>query len=306
MGKWKDAIINKALMLNAYEILMGTETLTSVGEDTAAMASFKARQYHLASHIGSTLNDAHRALLKNATPSIAPNDAYGIWMTMVNHLKSKTTDMRYFAVQGMMALRKGDARHENETYSAYGARCIRETNVLTGSEAKTVAQAATLASSPCHRRTRSCTDFTWNADSGATAHMTPHREWIQNMEPCRVPVQLANNDVIWATGCRTMVFSPLIDGKPSKSVVFKRVLYVPNLESNLFSVLSVVRQNKLKVIIEDDTMLFIKDGAILFTGSVHRNVATLNGTTLEHSEQLFITKTTRSLLHQHLGHIGKD
>ena len=460
-GQWKDAIINRALMLNAYEILMGTETLTSAGTDTAAVASFKARQSQLAGHIGNTLNDAHRALLKNATPSIAPNDAYGIWTALVNHFESKTTNTCYFAVQGMMALCKGDAGHENETYSAYGACCIRETNVLknllpagatytagkekctcsfkqgfsardlvdeltinmivvglgfeekdrqlqstlthigissldkileelrkadtlikskalaeatsssvdaltakkrpsttsknlfdcvvhgrntthdtkdckvvkgalegaksnkpkktkdakkakdddstnTGSDAEGATQAAKLASPPCHQNSRSCTDLTWNADSGATAHMTPHREWIRNMEPCRVPVRLANDDVIWATGRGTVIFSPLIDGKPSESVVFKHVLYVPNLESNLFSVLSAVRRNKLKVVIEDGSVLFTKNGAVLFTGSIHRNVATLNGTTLDRSEQIFIAKTTRSLLHQRLGHIGKE
>ena len=30
-NEWKDAIINKALVLNAYDILMGTETLVSIG-----------------------------------------------------------------------------------------------------------------------------------------------------------------------------------------------------------------------------------------------------------------------------------
>ena len=53
-------------------------------------------------------------------------------------------------------------------------------------------------------------------------------------------------------------------------------------------------------------MLFLKDGLRLFTESICRNVGTLNGTTLHQLEQVFVTKTTRSLLHQRLGHIGKD
>lgn len=173
-------------------------------------------------------------------------------------------------------------------------------------ETASMAQMAKLASPPHHRQIGDCADKTWTADSGATVHMTPHREWIRNMEPCKVPVRLANNDVVWATGRGSTIFSPQIDGKATQSVEFDRVLYVPDLESNLFSVLSAVRRSKLKVIIENNTISFLKEGTLLFTGSVHRNVGTLNGTTLHRSEQAFLTRTTRSLLHQHLGHIGKD
>ena len=131
-SEWKDAIINKALMLNAYDILMGTETLPSAETDETAIANFKARQSWLAGSIGSTLNEAHRALLRNATPKIAPTDAHSIWAFIVNHLESKTTNSRLFAAQEMIALRKGDADHENETYSAYGARCVRQGNIFKG------------------------------------------------------------------------------------------------------------------------------------------------------------------------------
>ena len=58
------------------------------------------------------------------------------------------------------------------------------------------------------------------------------------MEPCKVPVRLANNDIIWATSRGSVVISPLIDGKPAESVEFSCVLYVLDLENNLFSVLS--------------------------------------------------------------------
>ena len=460
-NEWKDAIINKALMLNAYGILMGTETLDKT--DEAAAANFTARQSRLAGNIGSTLNEAIRALLRNANPKIDPIDAHSTWKFIVNHLESKSTNSRLFAAQEMIALRKGDTGHENETYSAYGACCIRQGNTFknllpagatctgdnallakitfdegftardlvdeltvsmiivglgfeekdrrlqstlthigvgsltrileelrntdtlirasalaeatsssvnalaarkkpattskslfecivhgknathdtkeckvvksalenakntkpkkekkakkaddgdddTDEEAETpsMVQAAKLASPPRHRRVGACTDTTCTADLGATTHMTPHKEWIRDMEPCRVPVRLANDDVVWATGRGNIIFSPLIDGKATQFVEFNRVLYVPDLESNLFSVLAAVRRGKLKVIIEKDVISFLKDGILLFTWSVYRNIGTLNGTTLDCSEQVFFTRITRSLLHQRLGHIGKD
>ena len=96
------------------------------------------------------------------------------------------------------------------------------------SEAASLAHVVKLASPPCHQQAGTHTDTSWNADSGATAHMTPHKEWINDMEPCRVPVQLANNDVVWANGRGNVIFSPLINGKTTQSVEFKHVLYVPD------------------------------------------------------------------------------
>ena len=102
------------------------------------------------------------------------------------------------------------------------------------------------------------------------------------------------------------MFSPLIDGKPAKSVEFSRILYVPDLENNLFSVLSAVRRSKLKILIEGKRISFLKDNVPLFNGSIHRNIGTLDGTTLLHYKRTFLACTTHSLLHQRLGHISKD
>ncbi|KIO18262.1 hypothetical protein M407DRAFT_84155, partial [Tulasnella calospora MUT 4182] len=40
-----------------------------------------------------------------------------------------------------------------------------------------------IASPPTLRTANSNADTYWNADSGATTHMTPHREWIRDMQP---------------------------------------------------------------------------------------------------------------------------
>ena len=140
-SKWKYAIINKALMLNAYNILMGTETLASAGMDVMAIVSFRSCHSKLAGTIGSTLNEGHDALIKNAMPKIAPNDAHGIWKFMVNELESKSTNACLYAAQEILALRKGNAGHENETYSAYGTHCVQPgtifKNLLPGVKSKT-------------------------------------------------------------------------------------------------------------------------------------------------------------------------
>ncbi|KIO27830.1 hypothetical protein M407DRAFT_46880, partial [Tulasnella calospora MUT 4182] len=50
----------------------------------------------------------------------------------------------------------------------------------------------------------------WITDSGATTSMTPHREWIRNMTPCRVAVNIASGEVIHAVGRGEVWFRPTI------------------------------------------------------------------------------------------------
>ncbi|KAF8580763.1 hypothetical protein K439DRAFT_1262135, partial [Ramaria rubella] len=57
-------------------------------------------------------------------------------------------------------------------------------------------------------------------------------------------------------------------GKPTKTVVFHWVLYVPELQNNLFSVLHAVRKGGLKVTIERTEIIFSKVGQQLIMGSI--------------------------------------
>ena len=78
--------MDKTFVLNAYEILMGTERLSTVGKDPMMIISFKDHQSQLAG-ISSTLNDAH-----------------GIWDFTVNDLEANS---HVFAAQGIVTCEKG-------------------------------------------------------------------------------------------------------------------------------------------------------------------------------------------------------
>ena len=82
----------------------------------------------------------------------------------------------------------------------------------------------------------------WNADTGATSHMTPHRHWLRNYVPKRVPIKLADNNTVYSAGEGTVVFHPIVNGKQVRPVEFSRVLHVPDLRNNLLSVLFLTRQ----------------------------------------------------------------
>ena len=56
-------------------------------------------------------------------------------------------------------------------------------------------------------------DHDWNADLGATSHMTPHHHWLCNYTPKCITIKLIDNIVVYLAGVGTVVFNPVIDGK---------------------------------------------------------------------------------------------
>ena len=187
------------------------------------------------------------------------------------------------------------------------------TTTLTPSETAMMASVAHIKS-PAVRRShrthsRRTTDTSWNPDSGATKHMTPHLKWLRNVVNVRIAVALANDQVVWATKMGQVWFQPVVNGRTGRTVIFNNVLYVPELQNNLFSVLSVVKNSKMRVVIEGEQMRFYtKDRELILTASIHGTTGKLDGTTMDNStEEAFLSKfVSRDLLHQRLGHIGRD
>ena len=133
----------------------------------------------------------------------------------------------------------------------------------------------------------------WNTDTGATSHMTPHKSWIRNYTPYRVPVRLADNRVVYSEGVGSVLFSPIIKGQVVRDVEFTRVLHVPALNNNLLSVLYLTKHRGFHVHINRDLMEFSLNNTVLFTASVNdRSVGYLNGHTVSTSgESVHVVST---------------
>jgi hypothetical protein len=135
-------------------------------------------------------------------------------------------------------------------------------------------------------------NFDWNADTGATSHITPHRHWVQNYTPLCIPIQLADNTVIYSARVGTVLFNLVIRGKPSRAVEFTRVLHVPQLRNNLLSCLYLTRHKGFEIHISSNTMDFLLSGKTIFTTSINSsNAAYLNGVTEPISEFAHISST---------------
>ena len=97
----------------------------------------------------------------------------------------------------------------------------------------------------------------WNADSGATSHMTPHRHW------------------------GSILFQPFINGQKTQSLLFSRVLHVPHLQNNLLSILYLTKHKNYNIYIDSKTIHFIQFDRLLFTATItSQNSAFLDGCTV--------------------------
>lgn len=138
--------------------------------------------------------------------------------------------------------------------------------------------------------------FDWNTDSGATAHMTPHRHWFKTYTKMRKPVRLADHNIVYTEGVGSVVFRPVIDGKQTRVVEFARVLHVPDLQNNLFSVLYLTQQKGFDVHISKSVMTFEKDGYKPFIAKIgDDNVGYLMGETIVDEEYVHSATASSTL-----------
>ena len=139
--------------------------------------------------------------------------------------------------------------------------------------------------------------------------MTPHKHWIRNYKPFHIPIRLADHTIIYSAGIGSVLFKPLINGVESQSLLYSRVLYVPQLQSSLLSVLFLTRHKDYEIFIDSQQIQFIRYSRIVFTASINsQTAALLDGITVPASlpvETANLSSTLPldlSLWHRRLGH----
>jgi hypothetical protein len=141
--------------------------------------------------------------------------------------------------------------------------------------------------------------------------MTPHKHWLRNYKPCRIPIKLADNKIIYSSGIGSILFRPFINGVETQSLLFSRVLHVPLLQNNLLSVLYLAVHKEYNININSNSIYFIQSGRLRFTASItSQNAAFLDGVTvpacLESANLTSTLPLDLSLWHRRLGHHNHD
>ena len=97
------------------------------------------------------------------------------------------------------------------------------------------------------------------------------------MVPCRTHVRLASNQAVYAEGRGSVLFRPIIGGKPAQNVLFCDLLYVPALNDNLLAIIPMSRQHGVKVAFEPKGINFVQEKEKFMTASYQGNVGYLDG-----------------------------
>ncbi|KAL7278649.1 hypothetical protein ACG7TL_007650 [Trametes sanguinea] len=152
----------------------------------------------------------------------------------------------------------------------------------------------------------------WNTDTGASAHMTPHRHWFRSYSPHVIPIRLANSHIVYSAGLGSVVFQPAErEGVVPPAVVLHDVLHVPALASNLLSVFHLTREKGYTVELCASRVLFYHQGQLRFEASVNEhNVGYLLGCTVSQAKHALSASSTceedESLWHQRCSHVNLD
>lgn len=147
-----------------------------------------------------------------------------------------------------------------------------------------------------------------NADSGASRIMMGDETFFSSMRPHVRTIKLANGAYIQSKGEGEVIFQPWINGEfSSVPLIFPNVLFAPDLQSNLISILSLVRKSGYEVRINNKRMEFYLNRKIQMTARIDENcVAYLDGRVVPSVEHAYAASTcplNRELWHRRLGHI---
>lgn len=145
-------------------------------------------------------------------------------------------------------------------------------------------------------------DQSWCLDTGASRHMTMHREWMDNYKEFKqpVPVRVGNNEIIYGKGSGTIDAISYV-GNQRIEVSLYDVMYVPELSDNLFSA-GVADERGLTYKAGQGRIDFLDGNEIILTGV--KQSSNLYKLGLKVIESAKIAKSERSLeeWHQVLGH----
>jgi hypothetical protein len=123
-----------------------------------------------------------------------------------------------------------------------------------------VSEISEILSSEC------CSNDIWVVDSGATNHVTPHRDLFETFHTLEKPliIHLGSKSTMDAIGKGNIRFEAMINGSWN-SCVMENVLYVPDARRNLFSVTAAIDKG-LIFVSDKNGCEFIKNGVVKARG----------------------------------------
>ena len=141
----------------------------------------------------------------------------------------------------------------------------------------------------------------WFLDSGASQHMTPHRNLFATYKSCTKFIKIGDGRLIEAIGVGNVDFTTIVDNNPVESVLLN-VLHVPDLKMNLFSVSQALSKGHT-LIGKGDTCQLVKNNKVFSTAKLNGNVFILeNIHPLPETAAIAVNKESLETWHKRLAH----
>src|SRR5712691_9853879 len=157
--------------------------------------------------------EAHRvgvaaAAAAAAASSLAPNTAAPVTFAVCTFCgKNGHTVERCFKFEDASKRAKEEVTKDT-SYNSKNRRPKRKGRANAAQEKETPMESAGAASVRLSPSPSSLPNA-WNADTGATSHMTPRREWFKSYGPSNGAIRVANGQVVYAAGVGTVEFTPV-------------------------------------------------------------------------------------------------
>ena len=150
----------------------------------------------------------------------------------------------------------------------------------------------------------------WLVDSGASSHVTSNKKVMTNFREFKKPekVGLGDGHTVDAIGVGNVYIRMQLGNDESKQFVIHRVLYVPDLACNLFSVRAAALKGKSVKFVDDKCWIYNRAGNVSGMGSLVNKLYHLDceQASSESVSMAFERSRMNDLWHQRLGHPGKQ
>jgi hypothetical protein len=117
VAQWKTQLTDEAFTLNAYGILMGTETAPASSADARTKADYSACKSSLIGLMHKSLDMAQK---QTVLANVDILDAQATYEALLAAYEPKTSASRVAVIQELLALRKKD----EERYASFGSRAL--------------------------------------------------------------------------------------------------------------------------------------------------------------------------------------
>lgn len=146
----------------------------------------------------------------------------------------------------------------------------------------------------------------WYIDSGASMHMTMHRDWLDcETSPPVQNIRIADNKFLRVESCGDVTIKIPDENGKSCSVQVKNVLYVPELSTNLLSVSKIIKSGYKVEFNENGCLISHKTRKMIAKATIVNDTYKLN---LSYENDMCAMKTTTVdniyLWHQRMGHLN--